>query len=132
MKPALYLAALCGLFLAVTSKTASASQKPSAAPGAIFATDASNGARVIIKRSPILGDNVSITVKIDGIAAGALVRGRTFDRYVVPGHHVMVASPNRLGYPWRETLDLHAGETHVFVAKYNVDRLYLQRLRTTR
>ena len=132
MKPGIYSATLCGLFLAVASQTAFASDKASGQPRSIFATNASNGARLSIKRSPVLGDNIAITMAIDGKVAGTLIRARTFDEYIVLGRHVLVASPNRLRGDWRGTIDLRAGETYVFVAKYNVDRLVLERVKTAR
>ena len=132
MKPAVYSVILCGLFIAIASQTASASDKVSSQPGSIVATNASSGGHLIIKRSPVLGKNVTITVTIDGKVTGSLVRGHTFDEYVVPGRHVLLASPNRLGGDWHGTIDVRAGETYIFVAKYNVDQLILERVNAAR
>ncbi len=132
MKRAVTFAAICGLFIAVASQTAYAADNISIAPGSGLASTASQSARLIIKRSPTLGDNVSITVTIDGKVVGSLVRYRALERAVGPGRHVLVASPNRARGNWYGTIDVHPGETCVLVAKYSVDRLILQRQGTDR
>ena len=93
--------------------------------GAIFATTAADGGRLFIKRSPVLGANVAIAVRIDGKPAGTLMRGHTYDRYITPGRHVVTLSPNRLIDPWHTTLDVRAGETYSYIASYNGGKLVL-------
>jgi hypothetical protein len=93
--------------------------------GTILATSAADGGRLVVRRSPVLGHNVRITLTIDGQLAGTLVRGHTFDRYITPGRHVLTASPNRSGDPWKGTLDVRPGKTYSYTASFNVDRLVL-------
>jgi hypothetical protein len=98
---------------------------------ASLATSAADGGRLFIKPSPVLGDNVFITVSIDGQIAGTLMPTGTFDRYIKPGRHVVKASPNKIGDAWQATLDVHAGQTYSYVADYNINRLVLTRMKGT-
>lgn len=97
----------------------------SAESGVIFATTAADGGRLLIKRSPVLGDNIAVAVTIDGKPAGTVRRGQTYERYLAPGRHVLTVSPNRLRGPWHATLEVRAGETYSYVASYNVNKLVL-------
>lgn len=98
----------------------------------IFAATAANGGHLVIKRSPVLGDNVSVTVTIDGKPAGTVRRGGAFESHLTPGRHELMVSPNRLGTPWRTTLDVRAGQTYSYVASYSVNKFVLTRVSTTR
>lgn len=111
--------AICGLLIATAIQSVNARES-----GAIFATSAADGGRLIIKRSPLLGYKSRVDVTIDGKAAGTLSRGHTYDRYITPGRHVLVASPSR-GGDSRTVLDVRAGETYSYIASYNVNRLVL-------
>jgi hypothetical protein len=116
----------CILFIASTNQTAYArDNKSSSQPRAIFATNAIDGGRLIIKYSPTLGINVAIVLTIDGKLVGPLVRGHIFDRYLTPGRHILVASPNRLAGDWQGVLHVRAGHTYTYIARYNVSRLVL-------
>jgi hypothetical protein len=97
---------------------------PANPSGAIFATSAADGGRLFIGRSPVLGDNVAISLWIDGKVAGTLMRSRTFDRYITPGRHVLTASPTN-GGDWHGVLDVRRGETYSYTASYNTNRLVL-------
>jgi hypothetical protein len=98
----------------------------------VFASSAADGARLYIKRSPVLAYNISISIMIDGQIAGTLVRARTFDHYIKPGRHVLVASPNRLRGDWSGVIDLQAGKSYAYIASYNVDRLRLDPIKSIR
>jgi hypothetical protein len=118
--------AICALLIASANQSANASDKNSSNPsGAIFATNAADGGRLFIQRSPVLGRNVSIVLTIDGKPAGTLLWGRTYDRYITPGRHILTASPNRSRGAWQGTLNVHPGETHSYSASYNVSKLVL-------
>jgi hypothetical protein len=118
--------ALCGLLIASANQSVNASETKSSNPsGAIFATSAVDGGRLLIRRSPVLGHNVRITLTIDGHLAGTLVRGHTFDRYITPGRHILTATPSRVGDRWQGTLDVRPGKTYSYTASFNVDRLVL-------
>ena len=118
--------AICALFIATASQRVDARESNSPNPtGAIFATSSATGGRLVIQRSPVLGDNVAITLMIDGQVAGTLVRGRTYDRYITPGRHTLTALPNRSRGTWQGTLDVRPGKTYSYSASYNVNKLVL-------
>ena len=114
--PALRLAACALIFFACASQDAFARESQPANP---------NGGRLIIKRSPVLGSNVSVAIYIDGKPAGTLRRNHPFETYLTPGRHLLVASPNRARGDWHGTLNVRPGETYSYTASYNVDKLVL-------
>ena len=91
----------------------------------LFAATAADGGRLVIKRSPVMGANVTVTVVIDGKPVGVVRRAGTFEHNLAPGRHVLSVSPNRLNGPWHTTLDVRAGETYSYVVSYNVDKLVM-------
>ena len=104
-----------------------------ATPNQSFAAHRSNDlGRLIIKRSPVLGVNVSVVIYIDGRVAGTSVRARTFDEYIAPGRHFIVASPNQLRGDWHGILDVRPGHTYMYVMTYNQSRLALNPVRPDR
>jgi hypothetical protein len=118
--------AICALLVAGASQRVDARENNAPNPsGAIFATGPATGGRLVIQRSPVLGDNVAIAIMIDGQVAGTLVRGRTYDRYITPGRHTLSASPNRARATWRGTLEVQPGKTYSYSASYNVNQLVL-------
>jgi hypothetical protein len=118
--------AVCALLAAgATSNLFARENDSSHLRGTTFAATAADGGRLVIRRSPTLGDNVSITLRIDGTMAGTLTRGRTFDRFITPGRHTLSALPNRSHSPWRGTLNVAAGGTYTYTASYNVSELVL-------
>ena len=118
---------ICALLIASANQSVKArDNNPSNPSGAIFATGAADGGRLFIRRSPTLGDNVSIAIAIDGKPAGTLVRGhKVYDRYIAPGRHVLTAAYSGSGDEWKATLDVHRGETYSYTASYNVNKLAL-------
>lgn len=117
--------AICALLIASTHQSVNARENNSSNPsGAIFATSAADGGRLFIRRSPLLGANVTISLMIDGKVAGTLVRARSYDRFITPGRHVLTAFGTS-GDKWQGTLDVRSGETYSYSASYNVDRLVL-------
>lgn len=118
--------AIGGLLIASANQSVNARESNSSKQsGAIFAASAADGGRLVIKRSPVLGSNVTISFTIDGKLAGTLVRGRTYDRYITLGRHILVASPNRSRGDWRMVLDVRPGQTYSYTASFNVDKLVL-------
>ena len=117
--------AICALLITSAHQSVKARDNNPANPsGAIFATSAADGGRLLIGRSPVLGDNVGISLRIDGQVAGTLMRNRTFDRYITPGRHILTASPTE-GSAWRGILDVRRGETYSYTASYNVNKIVL-------
>ena len=116
---------LAGLLIAGANQTLNAKESDSSKPtGAIFATSAADGGRLVVRRSPFLGDNVSITIFIDGKSAGNM-RGRTYDRYITPGRHTLIASSGRDQGKWQGTLEVRVGETYTYTASSNNDKVVL-------
>ena len=109
------------MLIASAIQNANARENDSSNPGgAIFANSAGGGGRLVIRRSPSLGHNVTIYLAIDGQLAGTLTRGRTFDRYITPGRHVLTATPKRSRRSeWQGTLDVRRGETYSYTASYS-------------
>lgn len=95
----------------------------------IVATGMTDGGRLIIKPSPTLGYDVGITITIDGKLSGSLDRGQSYDRYISPGRHVVVASPNHLGDDWRIAVDMQRGQTYCYVASYSNRQARLEQAR---
>src|ERR1044072_1733127 len=91
-----------------------------------------NDGRLIINRSPLLGRNVSITIKIAGKLAETLTWRRTFERSLTPGRHVITAIPSRTGTYWQGTLEVRPNETYSYTASYAVDKLVLERQNSSR
>ena len=90
-----------------------------------FASGPTDGGRFIINWSPTLASFVGIAIWIDGKLATPLVRGRTYECYLTPGRHKIVASPNRLRGDWIASLDVQPGRTYAFTAYYNTYSLIL-------
>ena len=97
----------------------------SAESGAIFAKTSAEGGRLLITRSPTIGRNVTIILSIDGQPAGSLTWGRTYDKYITPGSHILIASPSRTGRAWQGTLDVRPGQTYSYSAAFAVDKVVL-------
>src|SRR6185369_16020305 len=81
------------------------------------------GGHLVIKRSPTMGRDVSVTINIDGKLAGPVGYKRTFETQLAPGRHTITASPNRLGTPWHGTVDVHAGQTYTYTAYWTSGKL---------
>jgi hypothetical protein len=111
--------------LAITSLAAKEKAKPAAAAsGSVFATGMKDGGRLVIKRSPSLGNRLIIAMKIDGESV-SIGYGQTFNRYVTPGHHTLsvMATPRPQNVePWQMSLDVQAGKTYTFLAQSGKNR----------
>jgi hypothetical protein len=114
------------LFVGSTQTIYARDYEPSRRANSIFATSAADGGRLIIKRSPVLGYNVTIALRIDGESAGGFVWGHTYDRYITPGRHLLVASPNQLRGDWQGILDVHPGQTYTYIASITPKQLILE------
>ena len=113
--------AACAVLFACITQHASARDNNAAGAG-----------RLIIKRSIVLGHNVSVAIYIDGKPAGTLRRNHPFETYLTPGRHLLVASPNRARGDWHGTLNVGPGETYSYIASYNVDKLVLTPAKVSR
>lgn len=105
--------------------TAGQSQYPRSSD-AIFANSLADGGRIRMKHSPVLGINIPIAVRIDGVQAGAFAKGHVYEQYLTPGRHTVSASrPSRQSDTWYGTLDVRRGETYSFVVKCTPYRVIL-------
>lgn len=84
-----------------------------------------NDGRLVIKRSPLLGYNVAVAIMVDGKPAGTLRHTQTYEKYLTPGSHTVVASASQSATSWQATLDVRAGETYSYTASYNTDKIVL-------
>jgi hypothetical protein len=121
---------VCALFMTgMTCLAEARDTRPANQTNGIFAHSLSDGGRLIIRRSPVLGYNVAISLYIDGQVAGTLVRARVFDEYITPGRHTIVAVPGGIpggpGDRFVAKLDVRTGQTFTYIASYNVNRLLL-------
>lgn len=126
------LSALCSVLRVAVCAVLVLGSQSLFASDAIFATSAADGGRLIIKRSPVMAHNTSVTIMIDGKPAGTLMRNRGFDRYITPGRHSLTASPSGSGDPWHGTLNVRAGETYSYTAQYNVNKVVLTPAKVSR
>ena len=101
---------------AVTSLAAK--EKP-AGSDSVFAAGMKDGGRLVIKRSPSLGNRLIIALTIDG-ASASIGYGHTYRAYLRPGHHTLtvIATPKPQNTkPWQMSLDVQTGQTYTFMAQ---------------
>lgn len=82
-------------------------------------TSAKDDGRLIVRRTPNLGNNVIVDLYVDGVAVQSITYGRTYVGRLTPGRHVLsVAASPRPKWPTRSevTLNVRKGETYNFVA----------------
>jgi hypothetical protein len=119
--------AVGGLFFASAKQITAGQSQYSRYSDAIFANSLADGARLRMKHSPVLGINIPIAVRIDGVNAGAFAKGHVYERYLTPGRHTLYASrPMRESDSWYGTLDVRRGETYSFIVKCNLYQVFLQ------
>jgi hypothetical protein len=93
----------------------------------IYANSLDDGGRIRMKHSPVLGINIPIAIRIDGVNAGAFAKGHVYQRYLTPGRHYVHASrPMRQSDSWYGPIDVRRGETYSFVVKANPYRVFLE------
>ena len=75
-------------------------------------------ARLVIRRMPNLGFNVTVRLWIDGKQTATLGYGHTYHGVLTPGRHVLaVATPRSLSpTPWEMPLNVQSGQTYIFTA----------------
>ena len=95
-------------------------QSPRAAvAGSGFVQPVRGAARLIIRRLPNLGYNVVVQLWIDGVPAGPIGYGHTYEGLLAPGRHILsvLPAPNpQWRVPWQMTLDVQSGQTYSFIA----------------
>lgn len=76
-------------------------------------------ARLIIRRTPNLGNHVIVDLYIDGKAVLPVVYGQTYESLLTPGRHLLsvVASPSPIWpTPSKMVVNLQQGQTYSFTA----------------
>ena len=92
----------------------------------VVAAGGANTGHLIIKRSPTMGRNLSVTIRIDGKLGGLLSWHRTFETDLTPGRHSITAEPSQFAQQWHGTVDVRAGQTYSYMAYYTVNRVILK------
>lgn len=114
------------LFAGANHVVKAADRQSTSRTDAMSPTRLADGGRLIIKPSPTLGYDVGIAVTIDGKISGSVVRGQNYERYISPGRHLVVASPNHLGDDSGVTLDVRRGETYCYVVSFSAREATLE------
>ena len=89
-------------------------------PGAATAPPPNSG-RVLIYRVANFGENLGLTVSVDGKDVGTFSQGNNYSGYLPAGQHVLMArpDPNPAGTtPAKKTVTIQAGQTYVFTAAW--------------
>ncbi|HWM23406.1 MAG TPA: hypothetical protein VNP98_01165 [Chthoniobacterales bacterium] len=114
------------VFFAGAKQITAGQPKDSRSKDTIFANSLADGGRIRMKHSPILGMNVAMAVRIDGVPAGVFSKGHVYERYLTPGRHDLYVSQSRQQTgSWRGTLDVRRGETYSFVVKVTSNQVVL-------
>jgi hypothetical protein len=110
--------ALALVIAACVIESLAAKEKP-AGSDSVFATGMKDGGRLVIKRSPSLGNRLIVALKIDGVSA-SIGYGHTYRAYLRPGHHTLsvIATPKPQNVePSEMPLDVQAGQAYTFTAQ---------------
>jgi predicted small secreted protein len=87
------------------------------------------GGRLIIVRSANMGEDLAVSLTIDGVHVTDIEFNRTYDAPLAEGQHVLsvVSMPRQIGAPTQTRLMVKKGQTYRFTAVWNGQRLTLQR-----
>jgi hypothetical protein len=111
------------------SQASSNSESRRAVKGSGVVQPVRGGARLIIRRSPDLGNFVHVNLYVDGVAAATIGYGSTYKGLLPPGRHVLslLPTPNpKWRTPWEMTLDVRSGQTYRFTAEGDSGYLILR------
>jgi hypothetical protein len=118
--------AVCALWFASASLCVAKQSRYSQSSDGTYANSLADGGCIRMKHSPVLGINIAIAVRIDGMVAGAFAKGHVYQRYLTPGRHEVSASrPGRAFDTWHGTLDVRRGETYSFVVNCTLNHVIL-------
>lgn len=87
--------------------------------GEAFKQPVENSGRLIIHRLPTLGKYLFVDLRIDGMPAGSIGWGQTYDSFLAPGRHVLSFRPvpfARWGTFSHMVLDVRSDQTYSFTA----------------
>jgi hypothetical protein len=123
-----FVVTVCALWFASASPSVAKQSRYSQSSDATFANSLADGGSIRMKHSPVLGINIAIAVRIDGMVAGSFAKGHVYQRYLTPGRHDVSASrngPGRAFDTWHGTLDVRRGETYSFVVNCTSNHVIL-------
>jgi hypothetical protein len=129
LKFAVLVLAIGVLFFGSAKDISAGQWRHSRSSNGTYANSLADGGRIRLKHSPVLGFNITIAIKIDGVQAGAFAKGHVYQRYLTPGQHTIYARRNGAGREsesWNGTLDVRRGETYSFVVKATPNQVILQ------
>ena len=89
---------------------------------------AADGGRLIVNRVANFGENISLSLSVDGKEVAQLDEGRSYDGNLAPGRHVISArvTPNLVDSPvWQKEIDVKSGQTYSFTAKWQAEQMVL-------
>jgi hypothetical protein len=89
-----------------------------------------NSGHLIVTRVANFGENLSLTLSVDGKDVGSFTEGRSYSGYIPAGQHVITArvDPRQPGVrPGRKTLTVKAGQTYSYTAAWSGGNLVLAR-----
>jgi len=82
---------------------------------------AQSGGRLVILRAPNFGWNLALHLQIDGRSVASVVQGRSYDRFIPAGRHVLTVSavPNMYFVdPTSIGLTVRPGHVYAFMAMW--------------
>jgi hypothetical protein len=89
-----------------------------------------NSGHLIVTRVANFGEDLSLTLSVDGKDVGSFTEGAQYSGYLPAGQHVLTArvTPNRTGTgPARKMLTVQAGQTYSYTAAWSGGNLVLAR-----
>ena len=105
------------------------SARAAAAGGSDLVQPVQGAARLVVRRAPNLGANVTVRLWVDGAQVGTIGYGHTHQGSLAPGRHILSVQPSprpRSGTPWQMTLDVRSGKTYSFTATGDSGQLILK------
>jgi len=82
--------------------------------------------RLVVERSPTIGWNVAVRLKIDGTPVANISQSRRYDAPLPAGHHRLTVSATSNTEPTSIELNVRPGRTEVFTATWESDRIVLR------
>lgn len=114
------------LFFAGAKQMTAGQPKESRSKETIFANSLADGGAIRMKHSPVLGFNVTVAVRIDGVQAGGFSKGNVFEKFLTPGSHdLYVSRSGQHTGSYRSKLEVRKGETYSFVVKITSNKVLL-------
>ena len=113
------IATTLALLLSTVATSPVAGKEKPTGSDSVFATGMKDGGRLIVKRSPSLGNRLIVDLRIDGESA-SIGYGHTYRAYLRPGRHTLsvIATPKPQNVSrWEMSLDVQAGQTYTFTAQ---------------